>query len=82
MNNPFTPEPIDMRVYYDRRISEIPDAIRIIARHNALVMRLIEMYARMEIVTIQELLCQMVIGLSKTNRELFDDLIQRKSSGF
>lgn len=47
------------------KAAELPIEIRAVANHNLVVHNLIQAYAHGQIITKEEVLCQMVIALSK-----------------
>lgn len=50
---------------YERRFSHFEDPIRLLGYNNPLVREVMERYARGIIITKEEALCQMVVGLNK-----------------
>ena len=64
---------------YEERFQRFEEPIKQIAMHNAVVHRTLKAYARGEIVTKEEALCQMVVGLTKSDyRGLYTTLGQRR----
>lgn len=69
---------------YRSRLRDIPEPIAIIGRDNALVAQIIEAYGTCGIVTLEEALCQMVIGLNRNwewESKRYYEVVQSLSHG-
>ena len=65
-----------------RRFSEFPDPVRLLAYNVPRVREIIEMYACGEIITMQEALCRMVVELAtdtESQRKQMIDMMQRST---
>jgi hypothetical protein len=58
------------RDMFRRRLEEIPGPIRELGMENPLIHQIIDQYAVGSIITKEEALCQMIVGLSKNWSEL------------
>lgn len=66
---------MDERKYSDRLMS-IPGSIYEIGLYNPAVNNIIGMYAREDIITLQEMLCQMIVRLNKDAEYWKEELLK------
>lgn len=60
---------------YHARRAEFPDQIQILARHSEVVNRVILEYATGRIVTKEEAMCEMVLGLNRQRESLQESFL-------
>lgn len=65
-----------------RRFAEFPDPVRLLGYDNAVVRRIVDMFAQGEIITLQEALCKMIVALaneSDSHKQSIVDLMRRST---